>query len=50
MFSKARTTWVDFGDDIRVNQTSVQVTVNHTTGSIVCQQVVGIVNLDSRNI
>lgn len=42
--------WVDFGDEIGVKQTSAQVTVHYTLDSLVGKQVVGCVNLGTRNI
>ena len=53
-FSKAKKPaykiWVDFGDDIGVKQTSAQVTVHYTPESLIGRQVVGCVNLGTRNI
>lgn len=42
--------WVDFGADIGIKQTSAQVTVHYTPESLVGRQVVGCVNLGSKNI
>jgi tRNA-binding protein len=42
--------WVDFGEEIGVKQTSAQVTVHYTPESLIGRQVVGVVNLGSRNI
>lgn len=42
--------WVDFGDEIGVKQTSAQVTVHYTLDSLLGKQVVGCVNLGTRNI
>lgn len=42
--------WVDFGDDIGGKQTSAQVTVYYTPESLIGRQVVGCVNLGTRNI
>jgi tRNA-binding protein len=42
--------WVDFGDEIGVKQTSAQVTVHYTHGSLIGKQVVGCINLGARNI
>lgn len=42
--------WVDFGGDIGVKQTSAQVTVHYTPESLVGRQVVGCVNLGTKNI
>lgn len=42
--------WVDFGDAIGVKQTSAQVTVRYTPESLIGRQVVGCVNLGTKNI
>lgn len=42
--------WVDFGADIGIKQTSAQVTVHYTLESLVGRQVVGCVNLGTKNI
>ncbi len=42
--------WVDFGAEIGVKQTSAQVTVHYTPESLLGRQVVGCVNLGTRNI
>lgn len=42
--------WVDFGPEIGVLQTSAQVTVHYSPESIIGRQVLGAVNLGSRNI
>ena len=42
--------WVDFGSDIGILQTSAQVTVHYTPESLMGHQVLGAVNLGSRNI
>jgi tRNA-binding protein len=42
--------WVDFGSTIGTLQTSAQVTVHYTPESLVGRQVLGAVNLGSRNI
>lgn len=42
--------WVDFGPEIGVKQTSAQVTVHYTPESLVGRQVMGCVNLGTRNI
>ena len=42
--------WVDFGAEIGIKQTSAQVTVHYTPESLLGRQVVGCVNLDSKNI
>ena|SRR3990167_1459288 len=42
--------WVDFGETIGVKQTSAQVTVHYTPESLMGRQVVGCVNLGTKNI
>jgi tRNA-binding protein len=42
--------WVDFGEEIGVKQTSAQITVHYTPESLVGRQVVGCVNLGTKNI
>lgn len=42
--------WVDFGEEWGVRQTSAQVTVHYTLESLVGRQVVGCLNLGTRNI
>jgi tRNA-binding protein len=42
--------WVDFGSEIGIKQTSAQVTAHYTPESLVGRQVVGCVNLGSKNI
>lgn len=42
--------WVDFGQEIGIKQTSAQVTVHYTPESLIGKQVVGCVNLGSKNI
>lgn len=42
--------WVDFGPDIGIKQTSAQVTVHYTPESLIGKQVVGCINLGTRNI
>lgn len=53
-FPKARNpsykVWVDFGEAIGVKKTSAQITVNYTTGELIGRQVMGAINLGSRNI
>ncbi|EKE09125.1 MAG: chaperonin CsaA [uncultured bacterium] len=42
--------WVDFGPEIGVLQTSAQVTVHYEPKTLVGRQVLGAVNLGSKNI
>lgn len=42
--------WVDFGSEIGIKQTSAQVTVHYTPESLIGKQVVGCVNLGTKNI
>lgn len=42
--------WVDFGDKIGVKQTSAQITIHYTPESLMGKQVVGCVNLGTKNI
>ena len=42
--------WVDFGSELGTRQTSAQVTVNYSLESLIGRQVVGVVNLGSKNI
>ena len=53
-FPKARNpaykVWVDFGDLIGIKQTSAQITVNYTIDSLIGRQVMGAINLGSKNI
>lgn len=53
-FPKARKpaykVWVDFGNEIGVKQTSAQVTAHYTPEALVGKQVVGCVNLGTKNI
>lgn len=53
-FPKARNpaykVWVDFGDSIGVKQTSAQITVNYTIENLIGRQVMGAINLGSKNI
>lgn len=42
--------WVDFGPEVGTLQTSAQVTVNYTLESLLGRQVLGVVNLGTKNI
>jgi tRNA-binding protein len=42
--------WADFGPDIGIKQTSAQVTVHYTPESLIGKQIVGCVNLGTKNI
>ncbi len=42
--------WVDFGPDLGIKQTSAQITVHYTLDSLVGRQVLGAVNLGTKNI
>lgn len=42
--------WVDFGETIGVKQTSAQVTKHYTPQQLVGRQVMGCVNLGTKNI
>ena len=42
--------WVDFGPEFGVKQTSAQITVHYTPEALIGKQVVGCLNLGSRNI
>lgn len=42
--------WVDFGDEIGVKQTSAQITTHYTPESLLGRQVVGCLNLGTKNI
>jgi len=42
--------WVDFGPELGIKQTSAQVTVHYTPESLVDRQVMGCVNLGTKNI
>jgi tRNA-binding protein len=42
--------WVDFGADIGIKQSSAQVTAHYTPESLIGRQVVGCVNLGTKNI
>ena len=42
--------WVDFGTEIGIKQTSAQITKHYTLESLVGKQVVGCINLGTKNI
>lgn len=42
--------WVDFGAELGIKQTSAQVTEHYTIESLIGHQVVGCVNLGTKNI
>ncbi|SRR5579883_230688 len=42
--------WVDFGPEIGIKQTSAQITHHYTLDSLIGRQVVGCVNLGTKNI
>ena len=42
--------WADFGPEFGVRQTSVQITVHYTPEALIGRQIVGCLNLGSRNI
>lgn len=42
--------WVDFGSEIGIKQTSAQVTTHYSKESLVGRQVVGCINLGTKNI
>ena len=42
--------WVDFGPQIGIKQTSAQVTFHYKPDDLIGRQVVGCINLDSKNI
>lgn len=53
-FPRAKTpaykVWVDFGSTIGIKQTSAQVTTHYTPERLIGKQVVGCVNLGTKNI
>lgn len=42
--------WVDFGEEIGIKQISAQITVHYTSEILIGKQVVGCVNLGTKNI
>lgn len=42
--------WADFGKDIGIKQTSAQITIHYTAESLIGKQIVGCINLSSKNI
>jgi tRNA-binding protein len=42
--------WADFGTEIGVLQTSAQVTIHYTPETLIGKQIVGVINLGTRNI
>ncbi len=42
--------WVDFGEEIGIKQTSAQITIHYTPDSLLGKQVVGCINLGTKNI
>ena len=42
--------WVDFGPEIGIKQTSAQVTINYTLENLIGKNVIGCVNLGTKNI
>lgn len=42
--------WVDFGEAIGIKQTSAQITVNYNPAVLIGLQVMGVLNLGSKNI
>lgn len=53
-FSRAKNpsfkVWVDFGADVGIKQTSAQITEHYTPEALIGKQVVGVLNLGTRNI
>lgn len=54
IFSRAKKpaykVWVDFGPEIGIKQTSAQITIHYTPETLIGKQVVGCVNLGTKNI
>ncbi|MCD5414739.1 MAG: tRNA-binding protein [Clostridiales bacterium] len=42
--------WVDFGEEIGINQSSAQITENYKEDQLVGKQVLGVVNFPSKRI
>ena len=42
--------WADFGHDIGILQTSAQVTIHYTPESLMGRQILGAINLGTKNI
>lgn len=42
--------WADFGSEIGILQTSAQVTIHYTPESLIGRQILGAVNLGTKNI
>jgi len=42
--------WVDFGEEIGIKQTSAQITVHYTPETLIGKQVIGCINLGTKNI
>ena len=42
--------WVDFGSEIGIKQTSAQVTVQYTPGTLIGKQIIGCINLGTKKI
>lgn len=42
--------WVDFGEELGIKQTSAQITIHYTPTSLIGRQVLGCINLGTKNI